>query len=166
MNTLTLWQPWASLIMIGAKPWEFRGWNFLVKNVGEKVRPGDRIVIHAGARTVKPYEVDDLLDRLDDPDCTTGLIADKARALLERLRAAPKCRGVIETGAGLGTAIIGAPQISTDVMPAWKQFIGDSDRLEHCRWAWPMSDVEPWERPVQMSGNRGFWKWPHPELRA
>lgn len=27
MKALTIWQPWASLIMIGAKPYEFRSWQ-------------------------------------------------------------------------------------------------------------------------------------------
>lgn len=26
MKALTIYQPWASLVMIGAKPHEFRGW--------------------------------------------------------------------------------------------------------------------------------------------
>jgi len=26
MKALTIWQPWASLIMAGYKPYEFRGW--------------------------------------------------------------------------------------------------------------------------------------------
>lgn len=160
MNTLSLFQPWASLIMIGAKPFEFRKWNFTVRSVGAKVLPGDRIVIHATARAVMPHEVKDLLERLDDPACTTGLVADKARALLERLAAAPKCRGVIELSAGLGTAVIGIPQVCTDVMPGWKGLVADSDRLEHCRWAWPMTEILPWERPVRARGNRGFWQWP------
>src|SRR5690348_14114849 len=30
-KALTIWQPWASLIMMGAKPYEFRRWNFADK---------------------------------------------------------------------------------------------------------------------------------------
>ena len=51
VKALTIWQPWATLIMIGAKPHEFRGYPAprFVRN--------QRIVIHAGARPVKPAEV-------------------------------------------------------------------------------------------------------------
>ena len=44
MKALTLWQPWASLVIAGAKPYEFRSWSpprWLI---------GQRIVIHAAAR--------------------------------------------------------------------------------------------------------------------
>lgn len=154
IKAITLWQPWASLIMIGAKPWEFRSWSFVERKVG--VSPFDRIGIHAGVRPIKPAEVDDLRRRLDDPICSTGLVADKARALLDRLSAASKCLGVLEMGALLGTVKIGEPILSTEVMPGWKGLVNDSDRLEHCKWAWPMQDVKPFA-PVPMKGAQGFF---------
>ena len=40
MLALTIWQPWASLIMIGAKPYEFRGKSYL--EYRPHPRPGDR----------------------------------------------------------------------------------------------------------------------------
>ena len=158
MKAITLWQPWASLIMIGAKPWEFRGWSYVERRVGVAVN--DCIGIHAGARPIKPAEVDDLRRRLDDPICSTGLVPDKARALLDRLAAAHKCRGVLEMSALLGTVRIGEPKLSVDAMPSWKGIIGDSDRLEHCKWAWPMLDVEPFDAPIPMKGWQGFFNVP------
>lgn len=156
MKVITLWQPWASLIMIGAKPFEFRKWNYVERGVGVKV--DDRIGIHAGARPIKLPEIDDLLRRLDDPICSTGLVADKARALLTRIAAAVKGRGIIEMSALLGTVRIGAPILSVEAMPSWQE-IGDSDRLEHCKWAWPMNVVEPLEHPIHMKGWQGFWNY-------
>jgi hypothetical protein len=154
IKAITLWQPWASLIMIGAKPWEFRGWNYVRRGVG--VSPGDRIGIHAGKRPIRLSEIRDLLDRLDDPDNTTGLIPDRARPLLERLAAAHKCLNVIEMSALLGTARIGAPRLSAEVKPEWAALIADSDRLEHCNWAWPMTDIKVFA-PVPMRGAQGFF---------
>lgn len=161
LKVLTLWQPWASLIMIGAKPWEFRSWSYVARGVG--VKPGDTIGIHAGARPIKPMEVKDLLARLDDPINSTGLIPDLARALLERLDAASKCKGVIELSAVLGTAKIGAPALSSTVKPEWAELIADSDRLEHCNWAWPMTDIHRFTDPVHVAGHQGFWNCPFPE---
>jgi hypothetical protein len=149
--------------MIGAKPWEFRGWNYLERGVG--VRVNDRIGIHAGARPIKPAEIDDLRRRLDDPICSTGLIADKARVLLDRLGNAYKCRGVIELSALLGTVRIGEPKLSVEAMPSWRGEIGDSDRLEHCQWAWPMLDVRPMA-PVPMKGWQGFFNVPVADAAA
>lgn len=160
MKVITLWQPWASLIMIGAKPFEFRSWSYIERGVG--VKPNDTIGIHAGARPIKLPEIDDLLRRLDDPICSTGLDADKARAPLTRISSAVKGRGVVEMSALLGTVRIGMPRLSVDAMPAWRGEIGDSDRLEHCRWAWPMLDVKPLSTPIAMKGWQGFFNCPVP----
>jgi hypothetical protein len=47
VKALTIWQPWATLIMIGTKPFEFRRWDYRER---ERSLEGQRIVIHAGAR--------------------------------------------------------------------------------------------------------------------
>ena len=51
MKALTIWQPWASLIIAGAKPYEFRGWR------APRALIGQRIVIHAAARKIDRDEV-------------------------------------------------------------------------------------------------------------
>lgn len=166
MKIITLWQPSASLIMIGAKPWEFRKWSYAERGVG--VKPGDRIGIHAGARSIKRDEVEDLLRRLDDPICSTGLVADKARGLLSRIKAADHVglSEIVERSAILGTVAIGAPKLSEEAMPQWKGQIGDSDRLEHCKWAWPMLDVRRLPEPIKTKGWQGFWNYPMPTTVA
>lgn len=161
IKVITLWQPWASLIMIGAKPWEFRSWSYVARGVG--VKPGDTIGIHAAARPIKPTEIKDLLARLDDPVCSTGLVPNVARPLLERLDAAFKCMGVIETSALLGTGTIGKPALASEVKPEWAALINDSDRLEHCNWAWPMADIRRFDAPVFIPGHQGFWNYQMPE---
>lgn len=155
MYALTIWQPWASLIMIGAKPFEFRGHSFLDR--WPRPKPGDRIVIHAGARPIRPAEVADLLARLGSDEDHTGLIVDKARELLTRIYGAHKCRGVVELAAGLGTVVIGRPRnagtIFTGITPK------DSDRGDF-NWAWPLADIKPWVPPRPARGFQGFWQWP------
>src|ERR1700731_1099317 len=93
MKAITIWQPWASLIMIGAKPHEFRGYP------APRFVRGQRIVIHAGARPVKPFEVEDLLRRIDAEASGNGTEEDrtcldlvKARDLLLKVRASFKYR--------------------------------------------------------------------------
>lgn len=56
--TLTVWQPWATLIAEGFKPYEFRGWPAPRSLIGK------RIAIHAGARPVRKDEVRQLLLQL------------------------------------------------------------------------------------------------------
>jgi hypothetical protein len=48
---ITIWQPWATLIAIGAKPFEFRSWPVPARLIGQ------RIAVHAGARPVRCKEV-------------------------------------------------------------------------------------------------------------
>jgi hypothetical protein len=160
LKALTIWQPWASLIMVGAKPYEFRPKSFQVY-VGPP-RIGDRIVIHAGSRPVKRAEVEDLLQRLNDDEetATTGLKPEIARQVLFRCREAAKYQA-LPLGCGLGTAIIGRP------LNAGRLFRGpvaDSDRaaedLDAYNWAWPLTGIKPFEEPIPMRGSQGFWNWP------
>lgn len=162
MLAFTVWQPWASLIMVGAKPYEFRPASYLDERPYRiHPQPGDRIVIQAGARTVKPAEVEDLLKRLTTGDDTTGLVVDRARELLERVRAAFKYR-LLPLGAGLGTVVIGKPRNAGTI---FRRVVEDSDRGRF-NWAWPMSKIEPFAAPIPVCGQQGFWTWPHKAARV
>lgn len=152
MKALTIYQPWASLIMCRAKPHEFRGWDYS-KRFPSMV--GERIVIHASVRPIRLVEILDLRNRLRDG--TTGLIPDLALPLLERILDAPKGRGVLELGAGLGTAILGKPVSVTEM--AKGTVLQDSDRIDHSLFGWPMMDVQPFPEPVIVNGAQGFWNW-------
>src|SRR5579871_5258500 len=97
MKTCTIWQPWASLVMIGAKPYEFRRWDYRERYPNLE---GQRIVIHAGTRPVRRAEVEDIVLRMKDR--LSSLRAEIAMPLLERLLDAYKCQGIVELAAGLG----------------------------------------------------------------
>jgi hypothetical protein len=154
MKALTIWQPWATLIMIGAKPYEFRRWDYRTRM---SELEGQRIVIHAGARPVRREEVEDIVGRLNDR--VSSLIPDKARPLLERLLGAYKCQGVVELSAALGTAVIGKPRHVASLFnsPA------DSDRIDHHMWAWPLTNIRAYAPPVPVKGAQGFWNFPFAE---
>jgi hypothetical protein len=147
MKGLTIWQPWASLIMIGAKPVEFRGWDYRERypNLVDA-----RIVIHAAAREIKPAEVFDLIKRCETDD--TSLIPEIALPLLRRIFDARKCRGVVNLSAALGTAVLRKPR---DVDGLFKK--PDSDRLQHHMFGWPLTDIAPFAEPIPMNGAQGFW---------
>lgn len=158
MKALTVWQPWASLIMVGAKPFEFRPKSYFRYINGPA--EGERIVIHAGARPIKPAEIEDLLERLDDLHGSTGLIPVIARQVLERCRAAAKYQA-LPLGCGLGTAVIGKPRNAGVIFGGP---VADSDRQaaddEAFNWAWPLTAHQPFDAPVPMRGLQGFWRWP------
>lgn len=151
MKALTIWQPWATLIMIGAKPYEFRRWDYRTRERGLEHQ---RIVIHAGARPIKPADVKDIVARLEDR--ISSLNARLALPLLQRLLCTYKCRGVIELGAGLGTAVLGTPR----KVDALFSSPADSDRIDHHMWAWPLTEIIPFAEPMPCAGHQGFWNWP------
>src|ERR1700694_4135749 len=63
MKALTVYAPWAHLIMIGAKPYEFRRWDYRTR---ERALEGQRIVIHASARPIRLVEIEDIIARMED----------------------------------------------------------------------------------------------------
>lgn len=149
MKALTIWQPWASLILAGAKPYEFRRW------AAPRWVQGQRIVIHAGARPAKKSEIAELLIRFErDGGKGTGLKVEIARPLLERWHASPAS---LPLASGLGTAILGEPRQASILFAG---DIADSDRVDHSIWAWPLTEIEAFAPLVPMKGAQGFWDWP------
>lgn len=145
LRALTIWQPWASLIIAGFKPYEFR------PRPAPRALWGQRIVIHAGARPPRPNEMVELMeDLLAGRNC--GGLDPKCLPLLERAVAEPKW---LPLSAGLGTALMGRSVLSSALWPG--EFRNDSDRLDKANWALPLSKIDRWEPVVPA---RGFQGWP------
>ena len=146
MKALTIWQPWASLIIEGCKPYEFRRWAF------PKSLEGQRIVIHAGIRPVRMREVNEILLSLEKHrGFGTGLILGPALDLLDKVSRNPTA---LMLGAGLGTAVLGVPQRAKYLFGQ-----GDDDDIDPGMWAWPLSDIQPFDAPVPARGAQSFWDW-------
>lgn len=164
MKALTIWQPWASLIMAGAKPYEFRGWRAPRSLIGQ------RIVIHAAKRPIDRIEASNLYyalllretcDTIAQAAAETCLIAERALPILGR--AWQPYRDKLPLAAGLGTAILGEPRNGIDIAEEFGvPRANDSDRDEHANWGWPFTDIEIWDEPIPMKGAQGFWNWPQP----
>jgi hypothetical protein len=148
-KALTLWEPWASLIIIGAKPWEFRRWNFADKPHLARLI-GQRIVIHAGARKPKAGELTDILDRIKESE--SALVPKIAVPFVESIIAGAS----LPLSSALGTAIVGEPKRSVDL---FKHIIADSDRLDQQMYAWPMTAPLAFAAPIASAGAQGFWNW-------
>lgn len=154
-KALTIWQPWASLVMIGAKRYEFRRWNFADKPHLAKL-VGRRLVIHAGARPPRLAEVDDILNRIVSGE--SELDQTLAVPFLTDLRAKLAAKGTdpVPLAAALGSAILGRPRSVVDL---FADQVADSDRLDQHMYAWPMADTQPFPAPVPAAGAQGFWNW-------
>lgn len=155
MKALTIWQPWASLIAIDAKPYEFRGWRPPRSVIGQ------RIAIHAGARPAKRAEIKDLLTRLQLPEAawTTALKADLAIPFLEQALRRPE---LLPLSHMLCTGLLGEPRDGWSIAAEFGGRVNDSDREEHANWAWPLTDLEDIVPPVRVSGAQGLWNWGGP----
>lgn len=146
--TITVWQPWASLIAASAKPYEWRGWPAPARFVGH------RIAIHAGARKVHREEIAALLLDIErEGEAATSLNVAKARPLLQAWHTSP---GMLPLSSVLCTARLGVPITAEQYARAFK---GDSDRVDHSRWGWPLTEIEPLEPFVPAKGAQGFWSW-------
>jgi hypothetical protein len=148
---VTIWQPWATLIIGGWKPWEFR-------RIGNPISfCGKRIAIHAGMRKVRPAEISDLIMRMKkEPPWSTGL-APEALPHLERWHTSP---GMLPLGAVIGTAIMERAIRADKALSQKGLAVGnDSDRDDHFNWAWPMLDPMPLEPIYPCSGKQGWWSW-------
>lgn len=149
MKIITVWQPWASLIAAGLKPWEFRGW------VPPRSIIGTRIGIHASARKVKPAEVAELID-LVRSDPSRVCLMDGALPWLEKVLAQPER---LPLSAIVCTGILGQPVNGLDLARQFGGRVNDSDRHDHANFGWPISDVQPLFPPVEARGAQGFWNY-------
>ena len=129
MKALTLWQPWASLIVMGHKRFETRSWkrDSLIEQ---------RIAIHAAKRPPK----------------------DLSRDLLHELAALDLDPLGLPLGAVLGNAVVAdfhqteliAPDLARRELAFGDYAVG--------RWAWRLVDVEMWPEPQPTRGSQGIWK--------
>lgn len=149
--TITIWQPWASLIAAGAKPYEWRGWPAPRRLVGK------RVAIHAAARRVRTSELADLLCDLVYRDSDlTSLDAQQAIPLLQRWIVRPELLPLssVLCIATLGKSITAASYAERHgVSPA------DSDRIDHTKWGWPLTNIKLLQPFVPAKGTQGFWNW-------
>lgn len=153
MKALTVYQPWASLIAAGAKPYEFRGWRPPRSIIGQ------RIAVHAGKRPIRRNEVLALYNQLRDRDRygEPCLHASLALPILDLALRAPHRLPLSHV---LCTAILGEPKAGDECAREFGEDAGnDSDREGTFNWGWPLADLEPLIPPIPARGAQGLWNW-------
>jgi activating signal cointegrator 1 len=134
MKALTIWEPWASLIAVGAKRYETRSWPTAYRGP---------IAIHAG-RTWNS-EIKEA--------CADSLIADR----LSRLYSWPIQKSRLPLGCIVAVGFL-AEVIRTDDLPF--QRIDTEFRFGNFmpgRWAWRIEYVERFKEPLHATGRQGLW---------
>lgn len=141
MKALTLYEPWASLIALGAKKIETRS------------RPTNYrgpLAIHAG-KTIRT-EFMDLARR--EPFCSA----------LKPLHKNVNGRWVIGYHFGCVIAIaqlVDCVEIRVDNVPSGpERYFGDYRRG---RYMWILRDVKRLEKPIPARGHQGLWEWDAPK---
>jgi activating signal cointegrator 1 len=137
MKALTLWQPWASLIVMGHKQYETRSWK-------RDSLIGERIAIHAAKRPPK----------------------DLPRDLLHELTTLKLVPSGLPLGAVLGTGVVTDFHQTELLAPSLtRREIAFGDYAAG-RWAWRLDDVKMLPEPEPARGRQGIWNRTPPKRIA
>jgi activating signal cointegrator 1 len=137
MKALSIIQPWASLIALGAKKIETRVWPTNYRG---------KLAIHASKRFPE--------------DCGSLCFDEPFKAALAEFFSDSESFN-LPTGAILATAtIIGCvpvEQVSRELLAKDEGWFGN---YEPGRWAWLLTDVRRLLQPIQCNGALGLWTVP------
>jgi hypothetical protein len=143
MRALTLTQPWATLVALGAKRIETRSWH--TKYTGP-------IAIHAAKG----------FPRWAKETCWTDPFASLLRPVLENAISTWNDPLLLPTGAVLATANLDGCRFTSDVVgqiSEQERALGD---YSAGRYAWFLSDVKVFYPPILATGAQGLWRWENP----
>lgn len=132
-KAITLWQPWATLVLLGLKRYETRSWPTSYRGP---------LVIHAAARPVQQEE------------CNPEIIEALQKAGFDSLASLP-------LGVGLCVVTL-ADCIPTEealqFIGGQERAFGN---YAVGRFAWKLEDRWPFPKPIQARGFQGLWEWTH-----
>ena len=139
MKALTLWQPWASLVAVGAKAYETRSWDTPYR--GE-------LVIHAAQRSI-------------EKELSTCLLPHFKQALHEWF-GFEILGDVYRLPHGAGLAVVEL----VDIFPTEKvrDQLSESElafgNYADGRFAWELELIHQFDDPVPQRGFQKLWDWP------
>lgn len=140
MKAITLHQPWASLVALGAKRFETRGWQ---------IRYRGPIAIHA-AKNFPKWEWDCAIEnpRVLEALRSRGGIEDPGKLPLGSVIATAVLHDVCPTGAVLATR-----EVSIAMDEFWFGDFSDG------RFAWELREVRLLPVPIPARGMQRLWNW-------
>ena len=145
MKAISLWQPWASLIAIGAKRVETRSWAPPVSMIGS------RIAIHAAKHRTDSETIASLL--LPVAKATGACVGDTLIWLANLPRGEIVCT----------VRVVCAKQVS-NLTPEWTRALSEQERAfgdyGTGRWGWVLDDVVKLPQPIPYRGAQGPFNVP------
>lgn len=147
MKCLSLWQPWATLVAIGAKTLETRSWETMYR--GE-------LAIHA-AQAWNRKLADIALD---------GFFLSALQPLVGLSGGAKKLRNVLPFGAIVCTAnLVDCYRIDPIKRPLDERELAFGDYTTG-RFAWVLEDVRAFAKPIPFKGRQGLFAVPASLLKT
>lgn len=141
MKALTIWQPWASLLVSGQKKYETRSWATAYRGP---------IAIHAAMRPVRKT-IDELV---------AGDGGWRTLEGIESLFIRPRALDELPTGSIVGKAILTRCNLITEEFLAslspQELDLGD---FSIGRYAWEFHMMITIDPPVKAFGKQGLWTW-------
>jgi hypothetical protein len=138
MKAITLWQPWATLIAIGAKRIETRSWSTTYH--------GD-IAIHA-AKNIPQKEILRIMRMTRDEEPFKSVL-DKAGYYV--YNSLP--RGCV---VAIATLVVCIPTNKIPSVSLRESAFGD---FSENRFGWMLENIRPLKNPIQAKGAQGLWEW-------
>lgn len=141
-KALTLWQPWATLVAIGAKKIETRSWSTTYRGT---------LVIHAGTHKAELHTM-----------FGTTFYEVLYKAGYKDLEDLP-------LGVGLCVVrladCVHTEMFNPDAMGPHERVFGN---YAPGRYAWVLDSLQAFEKPIRCKGQHGLWEWPYelPEVGA
>ena len=183
MKAISLWQPWASLIAAGAKPYETRSWAPPRELIGQP------IAIHAAKKIDKGAAQfaeelcygqhssgsHDLADKIEAtystcPDELMGIFGQATLPIgcivaIAKLDAAFQL-GEMADGTAIPAARVVRRLTSRQMPECFTVRYDDFGDYAPGRWAWLLRDVKPLNPPIAAKGAQGFFELPQGWLAA
>lgn len=142
-RVLTLWQPYATFIQLGLKKFETRSWH-----PGNRLQPGEIIMIHAAKRKLGKYE--------------KRLLG--SQALANALMATGKVMPELPYGAIVCACRFIDAHPTDGFQPSGIEYV--LGNYQPGRYAWELELVRVPPEPIPATGQQGIWVWQMPESEA
>jgi hypothetical protein len=185
MKAISLWQPYASLIACGAKPFETRDWAPPRELIGQTIaihaakKIDSASIDFAEALTYGQFDAQPLCEGLSDkleasmegtPDELMGKFGQAAFptgcvVAIARLDAAFKL-GETAQGTARPAASVVERMTSRPMPECFTVRYDDFGDYAVGRWVWLLREVKPLKPPVRVVGRQGFFDLPQGWLAA
>jgi len=152
MKTISLWQPWASLIATGAKKIETRSWPTNYRGP---------LAIHAAKYMPKPYQLEmgiEAFNRIHNA-LLTCYPHGYNRDFLPKGEVIVTCilRDCLKVTGEIGCPGHKSPILENGLVITGNEFyFGD---YTTGRYAWILEDIQPLPEPIPAKGMQGLWNW-------